>query len=259
MKAKAGKSIASIALLLAAAVMLSGCVHMTVNLKINGDGSADWGYDMLMQDSMLEMASLGMETAGEADMWDEATREAEAQGMAVERLPSADGYSGIRVTRHFENVAEMMDSDLLAGTDAMVGDAESYFNAKETKGFFATTYEVEMKTDVSEAMASAETGDETTDAMVKAMMDQVEMRFVVTMPVKASGHNATDVSADGLTYTWDIKLDTPNDMKVTASVPNMGNILLVAGGAALVLIIAAVIIILASVSAKKRKAAAAAQ
>jgi hypothetical protein len=177
----------------------------------------------------------------------------------VEQLPSADGYSGIRVTKHFKNVDEMMKSDLFAGADSTMGEgAESTFSASETKGFFSSTYEVEMKMDASAAMASAETGDEATDAMVKAMMDEIEMQFVVTMPVKASSHNATSVSADGLTYTWDMKLTGANDMTLTASVPNMNNILLVAGGAALALLLAAVIIILVSVSARKRKAAQAA-
>jgi hypothetical protein len=256
MKSRVRRTVTTVALLAALVFILSGCIHMNFSMKINNNGSVDWSYDMQMSDEILAMVN---QSGTSASVWGDATTQAESQGFTVEQIPSKDGYSGIRATKHYKSIDEMnADNNKFAGTEGTSQGASESFTAKETKSFFATTYDIEMKMDASGAMATAQTqtGDANTDAMIQTMMEQMQINFEVTVPAKASVNNATSVSADGLTYTWKMDLKNPNDMKLTASVLNMTNVLLVGGGAAVVVILAVVIILLA-VSASKKKARAA--
>ena len=70
--------------------------------------------------------------------------------------------------------------------------------------------------------------------------DLLDMKLVVTLPNKASSNNATSVSADGKTLTWDLtKITDENiDFEFTFSSMNMA---LVIGGALAVLVVVCVL------------------
>lgn len=282
---KTKRLLTAASLLAVAAVLLSGCVHMTAKIRINSDGSADYGMDLLMADSLTSLAG-----ADGTDIWGDTTKQMQGQGYDVKNIKDGD-YSGISATKHYKSVADIQSGDIMTtGTGSDLPSAQSSFSVKEKKGLFATTYDVSMKFDMSDAMkqatsslgdlsglggdASTGTDDSSTDtstdgttdtsgldpdAIANMMLSQMKMSFVVTLPVKAVSSNATSVSADGLTYTWDLKLDQPNDIQLSAALPNPTNILLVAGGAGLVVLVAAALVIVLVVLKKNRKKKLAAQ
>lgn len=254
MKSRPRKTLAAVALLVALVFALTGCIHMSLNLKINTDDSVDWSYDMLMADTLAGMT-------GDTDIWGEATTQVEAQGFKVEKLPATeDGYSGIRVSKHYDSIeAFNSDQTKLAGTQSTAQGAESELTlTKDQDG----TINFAMKMDASQAMAqstSQEGMDDATKQMMQGFIDQMQVNVSVTLPYKAASHNATSVSADGLTYTWKMDLTKPNDIQLTASAPSGTNLLLIGGiAAAGVIVIVAVVLIAVSVS-KKNKAKAAAE
>lgn len=80
-------------------------------------------------------------------------------------------------------------------------------------------------------------------------MDLFEITFSVTLPTKPKSHNATKVSDDGKTLTWDLTKES--DIQFEFS---MGpNILLYAGIVVLVVVVIAVVVIIVSGTRKKKE------
>lgn len=252
------KTAAAAGIIAAIALLLSGCVHMTAKLKINSDGSADWGVDIQLADAVTSFA----QTAG-TDIWGDLTKQMEANGFTVKASKDAD-YSGINASRHYKNVQEMEKNDPMSSGGALPG-AKSSFSVQVQRGFFATTYAVDMKMDVSAAMkavaaagtlgagdASGSDPSLSTQGITGMLLKQAKISFIAVLPAKAASSNASSVSADGLTHTWNLSLDKPNDMKLAASIPNTANILM-AGAAALTIIAAVLLLLLLRVRARKHK------
>lgn len=236
MKALARKAAAVVTLLLIVAA-LAGCVRIDINLKINGDGSADYGMDMLMAEDALALAN-----AQGQDIWAQTTREMEAAGFTV-TPKQAEGYSGITVARHYD------DPSLIGAGDGLAMGDDGRFAVQAKKGFFGTAYAIDADLDASGILGSQQ---ELQD-LAAQMADQVELKMNITLPVKALSHNATSVSADGLTYTWVMKPGQPNRIELAVSIPNTKNMLLAGGGVLAVVLVLVVVIVVVVLSAKKRK------
>lgn len=224
------KRAAAVLLSILLVIVLAGCAKMDLSLKINADGSADWGLSMLLEDSAMSQAG--------ADIWQNAKKELEAQGCVVTDLHS-EGYTGISATRHFNKAEDLTAAG--AGTDMFSGAAPA-ITVKISKSFFATRYDIHSSINPAKVAPPEFSGEQ---------LRQVKLTMAVTLPAKALSHNATTVSADGLTYTWQLDPAGTNSIELSADVPNTGNMLLVGGGAAVLLII----LVLLAAGARKRKKA----
>jgi len=239
MNSLARKLAAALALLLLAAA-LSGCAHLDARLTIHADGSADYGMDILLADAALDTAN-----AQGQDILARITGEMEAAGFTV-TPKQAEGYTGISMSRHYDDASMIGADGSLDKAGSMAGDR---FSVKAEKGFFGTKYTIDTDMDAAALLGSLR-GQE---GMAGPAADEGQLMMSVTLPVKAARHNAPSVSADGLTYTWQMKIDQPSRIELAATVPNVTNLLLAGGGVLAMLLLA---VLLVTSSRKKRAAAA---
>ncbi|TXK90741.1 LPXTG cell wall anchor domain-containing protein, partial [Parageobacillus sp. SY1] len=64
-----------------------------------------------------------------------------------------------------------------------------------------------------------------------AVLNQMDLKFLLDLPVKAKNHNASDVKNDGQTLEWQLIPGDKNKIYMEAVVPNITNIILsIVGG-----------------------------
>ena len=84
--------------------------------------------------------------------------------------------------------------------------------------------------------------DPESKAMVQSMLDQIQYRFTLNLPVKPEMQNADSVSSDGKSLTWDLKatIAEGKDIQMQASyrIYNQTHIALTVGGIVLLLLLA---------------------
>ncbi len=235
-------TIAAVALLLAA--LLAGCVHADAHLTINADGSADYAVDLALSDDVIKPAK-----AQGQDPFASSAAELKADGYEVKEI-SSDGYTGIHISRHFNDAGQIGSDGSLDKLNTLLGGANKNFAVKKQSGFFSTTYTVHADMDPSALLGSQfDLGE-----AAKVFLDKARVTMAVTLPQKAGSHNATEVSADGLTYTWQLQLDKPAAIDLSMTMTNWTNILL-AGGGALVVIVLIVVIAAVAKGRRRRQAA----
>lgn len=178
--------------LMAAAVLicsLSGCVRMEVGLNIQKDGSADVGVSMGVTEDLYAML-----TQDGQDPMAEVKSKAEESGYTAEEYEQ-DGYKGLTMTQHI--------ADLQQATQASDPYMEGLSFTKEKNGLR------EMMT-LSGAVNTAESMKENLDGMT-VDLSQFDVKLTVTVPYAITESNATEISEDGKTATWDLMtVDTIN-------------------------------------------------
>ena len=84
--------------------------------------------------------------------------------------------------------------------------------------------------------------DPESKAMVQSMLNQIQYRFTLNLPVKPETQNADSVSSDGKSLTWDLKatIAEGKDVQMQASyrIYNQAHIALTVGGIVLALLLA---------------------
>jgi hypothetical protein len=253
MKPKLKRTLSAVALMAALVFVLTGCIHMNMSLTLNKDDSVDWGYEMLMSDTILSMAG-----DSSVDPWAEATVQAEAEGFKVEKVPSnADGYSGIKVVKHYATIDDFNnDTKKLSGTEGTAGNSEATFSLTKKDGVYSLVGSMDASKSMDEQTKDM---DDATKEMMQPYLDQIQFNFMMTLPFKAETNNATSVSSDGLTYTWKMDLTKANDIQLTAKAGGGTNLLLIGGIAAAGVIVIVAIVLIAVAMSKKKKATASAE
>ncbi|MTI94564.1 MAG: DUF3153 domain-containing protein [Firmicutes bacterium] len=204
-----------ISLLLAGMILMSGCFDAEFHLTVNRDGSGDFSYQLGFDRDFLAM----MESEGE-DPLAEMAIEAEADGFTVTRYED-DDYVGIRATQHLPQItAEDLDVFDEASTqgDGLVVE----------ESLFRSHYRFQADMNMEGMGEDEEFG--------QMMLNQMNFRFTITLPVKPDSHNADSVSEDGKTLTWNLRPGQANPINLEASVPNIVFIAILGAGAALLLI-----------------------
>ncbi|MDH4139774.1 MAG: hypothetical protein OEV43_04310 [Coriobacteriia bacterium] len=214
-----------------ALVALTGCFDVEQHLTINSDGSADVENTITMDSSLLDAAA--QESGGEdvSGIFDELSVEAEGEGFKVEDVEK-DGQTGIKATKHIDDISDFDLKDLGEGTDGEIKIENSFLRSK---------YTVDLSLPFE---ADTGTGDLGGDPA--ATEGLVEARFMLTLPGKIGDNNADSISDDGKTATWE--LVPGEEVKIEATAEGY-NTLVVAGigggGLLLVVIIVVVIVVLA--------------
>lgn len=174
------KKIAAVCLMLCLIIALSGCVRMDATIRVNRDRTVDVQTRIAMS---KELASLG----GEEDSFgltDEEISTYKQQGYSYESYNDEDsGYSGYTLTRKgmdlksSENNIDMQDAVISGDIFTVNGD-------HVTINF---TPFPDEKYDM---------------ALLKSNGGYIKLNL--ELPVKPTKHNATSVSDDGRTLTWDL-------------------------------------------------------
>ncbi len=131
-----------------------------------------------------------------------------------------DGYTGMKLVRTFKDIDKLStkegktdDLSTLFEDNAQI---PKYFIVKET--FFKNTYKAVFKSaDVNDNNSNmGDMSDYSDDDLsslgiskeeMEKMMEGMEVNFVLHLPDRSISNNATNVSADGKTLTWDLLKD----------------------------------------------------
>ncbi|WMT18588.1 LptM family lipoprotein [Parageobacillus toebii] len=209
------KKLLSLFVLILSIGLLSGCVKGVFHVKVNKDGSADLNYDLGFESTLLGFASSDGQNPIE-----EIRKQAEEQGFTVANYKE-NGYTGIRAKKH---VDKLNDVPIFY---TMVNSKDEK-PVKIEKDFFSTRYVLDTQLDLSDmAMDSTEEMSNINNAV----LNQMDLKFLLDLPVKAKNHNASDVKNDGQTLEWQLIPGDKNKIYMEAVVPNITNIILsIVGG-----------------------------
>ena len=151
----------------------------------------------------------------------------------------------------------LVDDGGVVTTENAEGTSETTTNDNETvtndNELTASENEI-VTTEQSDSVDSTDGNSENIfgdQSELLSLTSEMESTYTVKLPYGADSNNATSVSEDGKTLTWNLMTDTNKDIEYTFSIYNIKNIAIIAGGA-LVLII--IIIVLISKKGKKKTA-----
>lgn len=209
-------------------IALTGCVSVNYEVTLNKDGTADVAYVYGFDKATLEQ----MGTTAE-DMTSDMKQNAETSEYEIEPY-SDDKVEGFKAKKHVENLADISLEDAF-GAENVTDSKENQFKV-EKKGL-KTVYSQNAKIDLS-------TMDETTASVVK-------MKYTVNLPAKVGKNNASEVSKDGKTLTWNLTAGEVNEINFETS--SLNTVVTVAIIVIVALVIIGVIIVVLIAIKKSKK------
>ena len=200
-------------------ISLTGCVKLNTTMTITKE-DVKISSIVAIQDSMLGQD--GIEEPNQEDM-----EEYKKAGYSVEEYKQ-DGYTGVKLTKSLGSLDALSKAgkdDIIDLTKIITGE-----NSKLENLFYLddSTYQANfsfdtdgLTSDLENEMDNDETGTEddffsdsdTNDDMsgllgddfnADQLMSMFDLKFEVTLPVEAISNNATKVSDDKKTLTWDL-------------------------------------------------------
>ena len=222
------KAISVMVLLTFAAFCFTGCVRFRTSMNIKSNGKADltviYGYYNELIDSDVESEMEDLADAFEDDGW------------TVDDYKKGD-YEGYTFTMTNVKVNDFED---IFNADCFTEDLELGDFELTKKG---STYTINWDTNVIGDLN--EEGVTSEDLKTYGGFMEVE----ITLPSPATDDNASEVSKDGKTYTWDL-LDG-DEIELTFTLINIGLIVAICAIVFVVFAAAAVVVILLIVKKKK--------
>ena len=251
--------------------LLTGCVKLNMTMDIKSDKSMDL-------DILYAVDKNYMEGEDEELFSDEEIEEYKKAGYEVKDYAEGD-YVGVILKKHVKNIDEVSKTDgsasfnLSNATDTE--EEESMFTLK--KGFFRNVYTLKMESDSAtntpddinigderfalegeedDVLGDYPSGDDVSlddyptdgDFDYTEALNAMEMKLVVNLPNKPISHNATSVSNNGKSLTWNL-VAQQEDVELTFALYNRTNILICVAGVVVVVI---VVIVIASKSGKNK-------
>jgi hypothetical protein len=241
--------------------LLTGCVKFNMTMDIKSDKSMDLDILYAVDKNMM----------GDEELFkDEDIEEYKKSGFEVKDYAEGD-YVGITLKKHVKNIDDISKTDgnasfnIANATDTE--SEESMFTLK--KGFFRNVYTLKMESDSAtntpddinlgdERIAlegeDDDLGDYPTDG--ESLLDDypidgdvdytealnnMEMNLTVNLPNKPISHNATSVSNNGKSLTWNL-VAQQSDVELTFALYNKTNILICVAGVVVVVIVVIVVI-----------------
>ncbi len=214
-----------ILVLMCCCMFLSGCVRSKAEWTIHADGTSDANILFAESGSLIDDDDLSG--------FVQKMEQAEKEGWTCERYEE-EGYVG-----YTQSIQGKKLSDLAENFNA--GDSDISIEK------IGTIYTIDMKVLDDDQLDSLESYG----SAIKSSGGYI--KFVITLPQKAIESNATSVSSDGKTYTWDL-LDMEDDtIHIKFSLINPVPIIIILCVLILLAIIVVIAIVVFVVMAKKRK------
>ena len=210
-------------------LVLTGCVDVNYEVTLNKDGTADVTYVYGFDKETLKQ----METTAD-DMTNDMRQNAEASEYEIESY-SDDNVEGFKAKKHVEDLAKISLEEAFGSE--YVTDSEENQLKVEKKGL-KTVYSQNAKIDLT--------------SMDSSMISLVTMKYTVKLPAKAGKNNASEVSKDGKTLTWNLKAGEVNEISFEASSNALVTVAIIIV-VALIIIGATVAVIIALKKPRKEK------
>lgn len=181
-------------LILSMLVLLTGCVSVNYEVTINKDGSGKISYIYGYKKEFLE----SMETTSEEELENE-VNSAKEQGFTVEPYEDEE-YEGFKAYKEIEDITKGISLADLFGEDYVKNGEDN--NIKKDGNTFSQNAIIDL------------TG-------MKEMSNfGIVMKYSVKLPSKVKTTNATQISEDGKTLTWDLVLGEENSIQFEAKAGN---------------------------------------
>ena len=222
------KAISVMVLLTLAAFCFTGCVRFRTSMNIKSNGKADltviYGYYNELIDSDVESEMEDLADAFEDDGW------------TVDDYKKGDyeGYTFTMTNVKVKDFEDVFNADCFT-EDLELGD----FELTKKGSTYTINWDTNVVGDLNEEGITSE------DLKTYGGFMEVE----ITLPSPATDDNATEVSKDGKTYTWDL-LDG-EEVELTFTLINVGLIIAICAIVFVVFAAAAVVVILLIVKKKK--------
>lgn len=222
------------------AIFLTGCAEGIFHVTINNDGSADIKY-RVGADSMV----LGLLSGEESNPIDEMRQSAVSEGFSVTNYRE-NNMTGIIAIKRVTTLKDLPDFGQFqtAGMPLTGDTAGDNMTFTVDEGFFQNVYSFNTSIDLSDMKAMP---DEDPFGLSSAMLGQIDLRFILTLPFKPESHNAPTVRDDGRTMEWQLIPGSDNIFDMKAKVPNVVNITITAV-AGLIILLAVIVLLM-----KKRR------
>lgn len=174
---------------------LSGCASFQADLVFHDDGS-------ITSERTIAMADVF--TQGSNSPFEDFENQALANGETVKETDD-----GVTASKSYLNIKELAQS----GDRAWGKDMDGHLAYRQ--GFLYDSYELLFSFHGDESLKN-QAGDlvSQTDAdqlgaqaakLTQAMLESIKIDFTISLPQAADSQNATKVSRDGLSYTWDLR------------------------------------------------------
>lgn len=218
------KTIGIIVSLLICLIMLTGCVNINYEVKVNKDGSGDISYVYAFSKETLESLKVSVD-----EMIASSKEQAEKNGYKTESYEDKENL-GFKATKHIGSLETEFSLQDAFG-DEYVKDNENN-SIKVKKDLFKTEITQNAEIDLTS---------------MSEIATLVKMKYTVKLPVSIKSNNATKV--DGQSLTWELKGGEVNKIEYTAVGINVMTIL------GIVLVVAAVIaiVVVGCIFMKKNK------
>ncbi len=181
------RTVSLLCLILALLFLLTGCIRYEASIKVNSNGTADISLLTACADSLGEDDT---DTGMSFSLSEEEIAEYKAKGYTYEPYRDEDAeYSGYILSRTGVPLKELTGSGEAEGEAAILESGFRVDGKRVTldfRPFAESDYE--------------ESGEYL--SMIK--LNHGYMRIKLELPVKPTAHNATSVSSDGKTLTWDL-------------------------------------------------------
>ena len=245
--------------------LLTGCVKLNMNMDIKNDKSMDLSILYAVDTTVL----------GEEELLkEEDIAEYKEAGFEVKDY-SEGNYKGITLKKHVKNIDKISKTTGTVSFNIMGSsndEDDSMFTVK--KGFFKNVYTLKMESDSTGEMTNGiddsdgrkalEDEDDTLlgdypsddsllddysddgytfdDVDYTQYLSQMDLSLVVNLPNKPISHNATNVSNDGKSLTWNLATQQ-EDVELTFALYNLSNIFVCVIG--IVVVVVGVVLVIA--------------
>ncbi|WP_168188627.1 DUF3153 domain-containing protein [Thermoflavimicrobium daqui] len=211
------------------AILLTGCVDVDAHVKLNADLSGTYELTFLTS----ELANQFM--SGTQNNQINQTKEKLAQqGFQIQEITQGE-KKGWKATKNVDNFIKepptSLGSDLQAAYQWATTQAASLQNSTTLAntngsgsgysidwGLFFSTLKLDAHFDPSKMQSTAL--NNIPEQFKKIVFDKMNLRFILTLPVEATDHNATSVSEDGKTLTWKMNPTGDNHIYMAKDIPN---------------------------------------
>lgn len=190
------KTVGLIVSLLIALTLLTGCVNVNYEVKVNRDGSGDISYIYGYSKETLE----NLKTSAE-NMVSSMREQAEESSYNVEVYEDEE-IAGFKANKHVNDLSKEMSMQKEFGEE-WIKDAEGN-GINVEKGLFTIKYSQKAEIDLSN---------------LEDFADSIKITYKVKLPAKAKTNNATETK--GKELKWDLKVGEVNNIEFYATGVNL--------------------------------------
>lgn len=208
------RSSATIGLLIALALSLSGCMHIDRAVTINSDGSGSYTMTIGFSEQLVSLASDQI-----SSNMDSFGQKVKSNGGSYRHYDDT-GYSYWAYTRPFKSIADLntlvQETPQASDTSGSVGSSNiptpgqaDTLNFTEQSGFLSNTFHVTGHMSMIFPQSATNTGG----IDVSTYLSDMRESFSVTMPGSITAHTGGTLSGNTVTYT--IHYGEQTDIDVT--------------------------------------------